>query len=196
MFLDEDDFLNALEYMSELSVERSNALTEGIASAILTLLSRQSNWASPGGWYSLTGIVELLIEKGADVNHKNADERTPLLELCRNYGNDDLIEIVKFLINKGAVVKHKDSYGRTPLLELCLNTKLIYKPEELTLKIAKLFCMHGADVNAADLLYGRTPLLELCRKCRSFISHRNVIQLLMDIKDRIQDSNPVGCKGI
>ena len=61
---------------------------------------------------TVTGIAELLIAKGADVNAKVAIwGRTPLHFAAWN-GHKEVAEL---LIENGAEVNAKDNYGRTPL---------------------------------------------------------------------------------
>jgi serine/threonine protein kinase len=83
-------------------------------------------------------LVKFLINKGADVNAKDSDGRTPLME------TEDL-EIAKLLIDRGAAIYVTDNRGRTSLMEA-------YNPG-----IAKLLLDKGTDVNAKDDL-GNTPL--------------------------------------
>lgn len=64
-------------------------------------------------------IVKFLIENGADIYYQDSNGGTPLLELCRNYEEDDLKEIVQLFIKDRANTNTKDKYGNTPLLELC-----------------------------------------------------------------------------
>ena len=56
-------------------------------------------------------MVQLLVEKGADVGSKDKDGRTPLSWAAEN-GHE---AVVKLLVEKGANVDSKDNSGRTPL---------------------------------------------------------------------------------
>lgn len=58
-------------------------------------------------------IVELLLEKGADVNAHGSDGTTPLLACCSSGSK----EIAELLVARGAAVNAKASDGRTPLSE-------------------------------------------------------------------------------
>jgi ankyrin repeat protein len=55
--------------------------------------------------------VKLLLEKGAELETKDKDGRTPLSWAVRNgYG-----AVVKLLLEKGTKLETKDDYSRTPL---------------------------------------------------------------------------------
>lgn len=119
-----------------------------------------------------------------EVNAKDADGRTPLLELCKYYEADNLKEIVQLLTDNGADVKVADNDRRTALHELCEN----YKRNDLKY-VVQYMMDKGAVVNAKDL-DGSTPLLELCRH-----SVVEVIQLLMTRKNGIPKDDPIGSEG-
>ncbi|PWF94171.1 Ankyrin repeat protein [Spiroplasma poulsonii] len=57
-------------------------------------------------------MVKLLIENGAEINHKNQFGNTPLILASQN-GHT---EIVKLLIENGAKINHKNQFGNTPLI--------------------------------------------------------------------------------
>ena len=66
-------------------------------------------------WAAFCGherVVQRLLEKGADVESKDAAGQTPLLRAAEN-GHE---AVVKLLLEKGADVESKDAkYGQTPL---------------------------------------------------------------------------------
>ena len=83
-------------------------------------------------------IVQLLIEKGADVNqHDQCDEKNTPLTIACEHAN---IEIVKLLINNKADINAAAQDGYTPLLMACWYG---HTP------IAQLLIDHGADINHA-----------------------------------------------
>lgn len=120
-----------------------------------------------------------------EVNAKDADGRTPILELCRYYDKDNLVEIVQLLIDNGADVKVADNNKRTPLLEICEN----YQKNDLKC-VVQYMINKGSVVNAKGL-NGSTPLLELCNRHNVV----EVIQLLMASKNGIPKDDPIGSKG-
>lgn len=91
------------------------------------------------------GIVEYLIEKGAQINAKDISGTTPLHEAVR-YGRT---EIAGMLLEAGASANTQDSLGKTPLL--------IITPQDAQLKTYQMLLRYGASPNAKDL-YGDTPL--------------------------------------
>ncbi|MGB8848069.1 MAG: ankyrin repeat domain-containing protein, partial [Terracidiphilus sp.] len=60
-----------------------------------------------------TAAVQQLLNKGADIEAKDAYGETALFEAARN-GNT---EVVTLLLNKGANIEAKDTYGETALYE-------------------------------------------------------------------------------
>ena len=79
-------------------------------------------------------LLQQLIKKGADVNMKTLDERTPLM--CAARGGH--LDVVKALIALGADVNAKTIYGHTALMEAA---------EKGNLGIVKALLDKGADVN-------------------------------------------------
>ncbi len=87
----------------------------------------------------------MLITKGANVNAKNPNGRTPLF----NTTVEGSKETAEPLIAKGADLNAKDKYGDTPL-----HQALQWKRSK---EIAELLISKGADVNARSD-DGSTPL--------------------------------------
>lgn len=91
-----------------------------------------------------TKIVELLIDKGLDVNSVDSYGLTTL-HFAIKYGN---LEVVKLLIANGINVNAKDGDGQTPLHHSIINGFL---------DIAELLIANKADVKVRDN-FGDTPL--------------------------------------
>ena len=89
-------------------------------------------------------IIELLLNKGADVNGKDDNDDTPLhLSINRN--------ISELLIEHGADVNVKDSFGSTPLHSIIFNEDKDW---------VALLITNGADLNLMNE-EGQTPLDQL-----------------------------------
>ncbi|KID85179.1 NACHT and Ankyrin domain protein [Metarhizium guizhouense ARSEF 977] len=90
-------------------------------------------------------IVELLLEKSADINARESDGSTALMTAAMNR-HDTVMEL---LLAKNADINAKNIHGRTAL---CMAAEL---GDEV---IVKMLLEHKADVNAKDLC-GKTALL-------------------------------------
>jgi ankyrin repeat protein len=64
-----------------------------------------------------TAVAKLLIERGADINGRNAMYMTPLCSACEN-GH---LEIAELLAEKGADINSADMSGFSALFEACTN---------------------------------------------------------------------------
>ncbi|KAM0264307.1 hypothetical protein ACHAQJ_000797 [Trichoderma viride] len=113
-------------------------------------------------WAILNGhqaVIQLLVEKGADINAKDSFGRTALFIAARKCR----YAIARLLIEKGADINAKDDEGRTALWAAA-----IYKHEA----IIELFIEKGADINAKDN-QAQTVLW-----VTSTFKHRAIIELL------------------
>ena len=129
---------------------------------------------SPEGFTALHGnlnhtdVVQLLIDKGADINavSKNGFVATPLQSALAMGWTD----AAKVLIDRNANVNCRGEGGGTPLHEAAGNGQL---------ELAKLLLDHGANLNARDD-NGKTPLtiaLEYKQtEVEKFLRERNAIQ--------------------
>jgi hypothetical protein len=82
-------------------------------------------------------FTTLLFERGAEVNFKDKDGRTPLSFAAENRH----VAVVRLLLMKGAEVNFEDESGQTPLWFAALNGHET---------IARLLLESGADVNFRD----------------------------------------------
>ena len=93
---------------------------------------------------SRADYIRVLISEGANVNARDSDGVTPLMQACAS----ESVEIVTLLIEAGADVNPKDIRGMTPLIWAALGS---------TPEIVSALIEAGADVNAKDR-DGWTPL--------------------------------------
>ncbi len=93
----------------------------------------------------LNDVVDLLLDKGADVKAKKVDGDTALMTAARN----GFKEIADKLIEKGADPLAKDNFGRTVLMMAARGGNL---------ELVKDLVEKGADVNDVDK-YNRTALV-------------------------------------
>ncbi len=103
-------------------------------------------WAPESPSYSHGEVINLLITYGADVNAKDVQGRSALLEECRH---DQREEVIEALLAHGADINAVDNL-KTGVLHLFATRDY---NEEIITTLAK----KGADVNARDWL-GNTPL--------------------------------------
>ncbi|OQD68299.1 hypothetical protein PENPOL_c003G10753 [Penicillium polonicum] len=127
------------------------------------LMATHERWiplfaASEGGFLD---IVQLLIQKGADIDAFDGFRETPLYIACEN-GH---IEVVRLLLDKGADVHHRNQFGWTPV-----NTA----SDEGFSDIVLLLVERGADINVQNES-GESPLSSACRR-----GHIEVVRLLLD----------------
>lgn len=95
-------------------------------------------------------ILELLLQKGADVNIRDMHGSTALMHATTLA----YLPAVELLLKYGADVNTQDDYGYTPLMAFSHRN-----PTEYNLKIAKLLLDHGADVNLQNKS-GDTALIQ------------------------------------
>lgn len=103
-------------------------------------------------YFGRADVTELLISKGADINIKDRDSRTPLFQVS-TIGRikppvKNLMEVALLLVKNGADVNATDIHGWTPLFEASF-----YGQKE----IAEILIKNGARVNAKSK-QGKTPI--------------------------------------
>ena len=107
-----------------------------------------------------TEITELLLDKGADVNARGDEDKTPVLKAARS-GNISCLEL---LLNRGARVDDTGTNGWTSLMWAAVNNKVSH---------INLLLDRGADINMKDKR-GQTPLY-----MTAWLGHLSVAELLL-----------------
>ncbi|KAK6358787.1 hypothetical protein TWF730_008106 [Orbilia blumenaviensis] len=106
---------------------------------------KPKNGIHPAAYFGLCGYIELLLDRGVDLEVKDEEGQTPLLlAAAGNYTT-----VVEMLLNRGADLEVKDRKGQTPLL---LAVKLGHTA------VVEMLLNRGADPDAKDK-WGQTPLL-------------------------------------
>ncbi|KAK3298588.1 ankyrin repeat-containing domain protein [Chaetomium fimeti] len=95
-------------------------------------------------------MVTLLLEKGADISHRNIHGQTPLSHAVGG-GHPDMITL---LLKEGADIEQGDKNDRAPLS---------HAAEKGHLDMVTLLLKEGADANQRDR-HGRTPILYAAEK--------------------------------
>lgn len=131
----------AIDKGADINATIENELPLQTAVILETNLAGQDNERSR----AYTRIIELLLERGADVNVRDGDKYNVLhLAAC---GKSQNTEIIDLLIDKGADINALDQWGNTPLHHAASSgrNRVIYNLVD-----------HGADITLTDML-GRTP---------------------------------------
>ena len=98
-------------------------------------------------------MVQLLIDKGADLNFKNKNGDSPV-KYAIKYQN---YNILNMLLDNGADTEIKDNTGKTPLIYLLATSKL----NTNKIKMIKSLVKHNAKINNVDN-EGKTALMWAC----------------------------------
>ncbi len=109
--------------------------------------------------------VELLLNNGAEIDHKDSHNRTPLF----NAINYKRLDIVNLLIDKGADLNISSNYGYTPLLHAVGQSST----QSIT-PIIETIIINGADLNA-QLENGNTPLI-----LATYYNNKTVVNMLLE----------------
>ena len=134
--------------------------------------------------YIKIDIINILLEKGADINAKDNYGWTPLVQAIHECECgcecECSKEVIKILLEKGADINAKDNYGRTPLMHA-----IQYGCSE---EVIKILLEKGADINAKDN-YGRTPLMHAIQ----YGCSEEVIKILLDKGADVNAKDKNGC---
>lgn len=111
----------------------------------------------------LTAMVELLLAKGAKINHRHNACALPIASRMGYLG------VIKILLRHNADINQEDKSSATALFHACAEND-----EE----IAKFLIQNNANVNhAAMFINGKTPLIVAAEQ-----GHENIVALLINAK--------------
>ncbi|XP_056012069.1 uncharacterized protein LOC125678557 [Ostrea edulis] len=110
-------------------------------------------------------IVNLLISKGGDLNHKGLEGNTALHVCCQKGYSDG----VEQLLTAGALVNVENKKGLTPLLDVIMGTcdsEFHVLSSRRNIKTGLLRCLlnHGADVNNVFPTTSESTLYHVCSR--------------------------------
>jgi ankyrin repeat protein len=124
-------------------------------------------------YFGVKAIIQVLLEKGANINAVDGYEKTPLYLASEN-GH---IEVVQLLLENGANVNAADHFGETPLNQASENGHI---------EVIQLLLEKGANINAAAR-YRITPLYRASEN-----GHIGVVQLLLEKGANINEADRFG----
>jgi len=137
--------------------------------------------ATPLHWaaqYGFRRVAEVLVARGAQVNGKDNDGKTPLHHLgFLGYDDDEEFEddgphyVAEILLEHGADVNARDKSGSTPLMEIAGHA---FQDETVNVLLA-----HGAKANVHDRT-GVTPLHRAVLSCAHY-EHPEAMQRMQRI---------------
>ena len=129
--------------------------------------------------------VKLLINHGADVNHKDCGGWSVFSYCCVNPINS--FELTELLIENGADINSKDSLNRIPLMSLVKCSK-----NHHALEIIKLLIRKGSKINHKDDL-NETVLIKCFEYNNNVLIRYDIIKILLDNKADIYIKNSQNC---
>jgi len=121
-----------------------------------------------------TQVIMLLLENGADVNARDKEGKTPLMDMALF----NAVDAAELLIQNTADVKAKDHDG---------NTALHLAAGAGRREIAELLIAHSADVNARNNPTGWTPLHDAAHGDKA-----ELVELLLKNKAEVDAKDQVG----
>ena len=153
-------------------------------------------------------IVELLLESGANVNHRNKAGNTPLLEAC----SQGHVDAARMLLDRGANIDTPTettldsaltwacTLGNEQVVDLLLSqntdvehrtkdgcTALMFASLAGHIEVARMLLDHGAEINVESDSNKDSPLTFACWK-----GHQDVVELLLERKADIEHRTKEG----
>jgi uncharacterized protein len=137
--MDSVEFFNLIQVRNVAAVEKALESMPDLANTRDERNNAPLHWAVGSGNIKL---VRVLLAKGADVNARNNDGKTPLFGAALNP------DVMLLLMEAGADINTSDVFGETPLHKFSCYGKT---------QASELLINHGVDVHVTDNC-GLTPL--------------------------------------
>lgn len=122
------------------------------------------------GWGQFKAVINLLIDRGADVDSRDSQQRTPLL-LNVEQDNSQCQEIAELLLYFGANIRARDESGCTVLHG---------SGQNFSVEMVEWLCQRGADVNWSND-NGETPLFAAIESPRFWKQSLKIINVLLKL---------------
>jgi ankyrin repeat protein len=110
-------------------------------------------------WYGRLEVERCLLNRGANINARDGDRDTPLINAARQ----GQVKFARMLLERGAVIDAQNNYGETALHMVILFEKT---------DAVRLLLEHGADANVRDK-WGNTP-----SELASLRGYQDIVELL------------------
>jgi len=135
--------INARSKYGEIALNKAISIKN--IEIVRLLVNSGADIKSSGALFSAVGtgsseeIVKILLEKGAEINQRGFDGKTPIV-----YAAAGDLAVLKYLVEKGAGINIKDNEGKTPLMAA------LESFHETNIASLKFLIEKGADVNAKN----------------------------------------------
>lgn len=126
-------------------------------------------------------ILDLLIQKGADINERNTANQTAI-----DYASDCTNEVLSFLLSHGADVNSVNYYGYNCLQNVVVRRYYLNIDKELF----EIFINHRVNLNFQQVTDGDTVLHFICNKALNW--NFGIMELLLDSGARTDIANNKG----
>lgn len=139
-YYDRDDRLELVRYFIDRGIDVGCRDSLHGFNVLSMLCLHKSRYAD-----DFISIVELLMEKGIDVNTIDEYGEHVFIKICNDYDKDNLYDIIRLFIKYGVDINSKSVYGSSALVKICEN----YSKSNL-IDIIQLLITNDIDVKCKN----------------------------------------------